>query len=153
MARDFDGINDDLDAGNPAALQITGDQITVAVWIRVANAAEKKVVAKWADSPSAAHSYLLTIAGASNDNAVFAINSGSQGVATGTTALVIGTWYHLVGTYDGANVRIYVNGVEEDVTALTGNIVSTTVPVRIGMGSGTSIEEPFDGERRLSSAR
>jgi len=43
MARNFDGVNDDLDAGNPAALQITGDQITVAAWVRIASkSAEKK---------------------------------------------------------------------------------------------------------------
>lgn len=147
MARNFDGVNDDLDAGNPAALQITGDQITVSAWIRIASkTAEKKTVAKWADSPSIAHSYLLSIAGTGNDKAIFAIDQGGLSIAIGVTALDVGMWYHLAGTYDGVNVRIYVNGVQDGISAQTGDITSTTSPVRIGQGSGTSIEQPFDGD-------
>jgi len=88
----------------------------------------------------------MTIGQAANDKAQFVIDSGSIGNAIGTTALAIGEWFHIAGTYDGINVRIYVNGVQDGIAALTGNINSTTAPVRIGMGSGTSIEQPFDGD-------
>jgi outer membrane protein assembly factor BamB len=33
-----------------------------------------------------------------------------------------GTWYHVTGTYDGAQVRVYVNGQLENSTPLTGRI-------------------------------
>ena len=139
-------MNDNLDAGNPAALQITGVQITVAAWVRIASkTAEKKIIAKWSDS-AGAFSYLLSVEGAGDDKAQFAVNTGSNGVAIGSTALAIGTWHHLVGTYDGMTVRVYVDGVEDGTASLTGNISSTTAPVRIGMGSGASIEQPFDGD-------
>ena len=29
------------------------------------------------------------------------------------TAIQLGRWYHIVGTYDGVNMRLYVNGKEE----------------------------------------
>jgi len=35
MARNFDGINDYLDAGNPSALDITGDEVTLSAWMRL----------------------------------------------------------------------------------------------------------------------
>ena len=41
-------------------------------------------------------------------------------------------WYHVVGTYDGANQRIYLNGVEITSTAKTGSIPASTNPVEIG---------------------
>lgn len=52
---------------------------------------------------------------------------------------VPGQWYHLVGTYDGSNVRIYING--KDVgspTAATGNIDTDAADIRIGDDLATS---------------
>jgi len=50
----------------------------------------------------------------------------------GTTALSAGVWSHLAATYDGANLRLYVNGVQAASTAQTGNILSSASPVEIG---------------------
>ena len=38
------------------------------------------------------------------------------------------TWVHLAGTYDGMNVRLYVNGVEAAFQALTGSFTADTTP-------------------------
>jgi len=148
MSRFFDGVDDRVDIGDVAALKITGDKISISAWVKIASkTAEKKLVAKWSDSP-AAFSYLLTLDTGSNDLPRFAINNASDvsAIAAATTNLVIGTWTHIVGTYDGVNVKIYVNGVLEGTTAQTGNIKSTTTPVRIGMGSGTPPEDPMHGD-------
>lgn len=145
MARNFDGTNDYLDAGNPSALDLTGDQVTLSVWIRLESTfSEGKIIAKWSDSPEA-FQYLLSTDG--GDKCQFAIFNGGTKIAVGTTTLLTGVWFHLAGTYDGSNVRVYCNGVEEDSTAATGNMSSTTAPVRIGAGSGGSgTENPFDGD-------
>ena len=73
--------------------------------------------------------------------------SSGHNVVQSLMNLTVGVWHHIAGTYDGANIKIYVDGVERNSLAVTGNINSTTVPVRIGMGSGTpgAGEEPFDG--------
>ncbi len=44
--------------------------------------------------------------------AVFYDNGGNI-TEEGTTALVAGVWYHAAQTYDGATIRLYLNGVEE----------------------------------------
>jgi len=146
MPLDFVAASEEhVEIGDVAPLNITGSAITVAAWVKIASTtAEKKVIAKWSDS-AGAFSYLLGIAGAGNDNAQFVVNTGSNGVATGTTSLSVGVWHHLVGTYDGTTVRVYVDGVEEGTASLTGNISSNTAPVRIGVGSGATSEQPMDG--------
>jgi hypothetical protein len=45
----------------------------------------------------------------------------------------LNTWYHIVMSYDGSYLRLYVNGVEENRMALSGPLkVSTTAPLVIG---------------------
>ena len=146
MSRDFEASsNDFIEVGDVPALDITGDEITVSVWVRrESTGAEQKVVAKWADA-GGQFQYLLTI----NASGVplFVVNTSGNATATATTSLTVGVWFHLVATYDGSDVRIYVNGVEEDSTPDTGNMADTTAPFRIGAGSGgAGTEDPYDGE-------
>jgi hypothetical protein len=52
--------------------------------------------------------------------------------ATSTTALPLNTWTHLATTYDGATLRLFVNGVQAASRAITGSIVTSSSPLRIG---------------------
>jgi len=47
------------------------------------------------------------------------------------------TWTHIAGVYDGATVRIYVNGVEGASKPLTGRFMPDTTPVILG-GNGNN---------------
>lgn len=146
MARNFEASsNDHLDAGNPSALNLTGDEVTVSIWVRLeSTSTEGKILAKWSDADGA-FQYLLSTDG--GDKCQFAIFNGGTKIAVGTSTLVVGTWFHIAGTYDGSDVRVYCNGTEEDSTAATGNMSSKNTPVRIGAGSGGSgTENPFDGD-------
>ncbi len=147
MSRDFDAASSDfVEVGDVPALDIAGDEVTVSAWVRLESInGEQKVLAKWSDA-AGAFQYLMTVIAA--DNILFVINNGAGNVsATGTTSIVAGQWFHCAGTYDGSDVRVYLNGIEEDSTSGSGNMVSSTVPVTIGAGSGGSgTENPFDGE-------
>ncbi len=52
--------------------------------------------------------------------------------ATSPTQLNSGQWYHLVGTYDGENVKLYVGGTLVATTPTTGSIHAIASPVTIG---------------------
>jgi type II secretory pathway pseudopilin PulG len=60
-----------------------------------------------------------------------------------TTAPQQGIWYHVVATYDGSFMRLYVNGNLERSIAANGTIPSSTTPVNIG--SRTSNDRYFTG--------
>ena len=68
------------------------------------------------------------------------IAGGSYADAFGTAALPANGWSHLTETYDGAALRLYVNGTQVASTAHTGTIASSTNPLQIG---GDSIYGQF----------
>lgn len=67
-----------------------------------------------------------------NNVLIFKVDAGSVVTATGTTTLVANTLYHLVGTYDRQNVKVYVNAIEEGSAADTDPIDVNTTQVNIG---------------------
>jgi len=60
--------------------------------------------------------------------------SGGGKSATGANKLEPGTWYHLAGVYDGATVKLYVNGRLEKSAAYTGPLRADRAPVHLGGG-------------------
>jgi hypothetical protein len=76
--------------------------------------------------------------------------------AAGTTAIPASTWTHIAGTYDNANLRVYVNGVLEGTTAATGSLddPAGTVMMIGCLDYGFGANLPWQGyvdEVRLSS--
>jgi hypothetical protein len=65
-----------------------------------------------------------------NDKLQFYIGGGSYDVAEAVVAA--DTWYHMAGTYDGANIRLYFNGIQAASTPRTGATGTTTVTPTIG---------------------
>jgi hypothetical protein len=46
----------------------------------------------------------------------------------------LGKWYHLAGVYDGATVKLYVNGNLDKTEAYSGPLRSDKAPVHLGGG-------------------
>jgi hypothetical protein len=53
----------------------------------------------------------------------------------GTAALAANTWTHVAATYDGATLRLYINGAQVATTSIAGSIAATTGALRIGGNS------------------
>jgi len=71
------------------------------------------------------------------------LDDSDVGGIRGNTTLNVGTWYHVVATWDGLTAKIYLNGVLDNIpTSRTGTISTDTRPLYIGGRSGA---DHFDG--------
>ncbi len=64
--------------------------------------------------------------------------------AASSAKLTVNTWNHLTATFDGANLRIYINGVEKKVVVAAGAI--TTSSGILSIGGNTVWGEFFKGK-------
>ena len=74
----------------------------------------------------------------------FQFLTNSTGVNAAITIPTTGIWYHVAGTWDSANNRLYVNGILEDTDAQSGALQTGDNPVRLGEGT-TYTGRQWDG--------
>lgn len=145
MSRLFNQSNDDhIEAGDLASIDITGDKLTVSCWMEIDTAnGEQKLVSKWSDA-GGQFQYLMSITDA--EKAQFVINTGSNAIALGSTTISTGAFHNLVGRYDGSNVEIFLDGIQDGTIGRSGNLTNTFASLVLGAGSGGSgSEQPLDG--------
>ncbi len=101
--------------------------MTVSFWVRKTVSsigyANTAGVNKWKGSGDS--EWALMIGDNNSDVPQFYIESDvpQQYVTDNITALSINTWYHLVGVFDGTDIKLYIDGVERG----TNNIGATTL--------------------------
>jgi PKD repeat protein len=151
----FDGLDDWLTVADHATLDLSNG-MTLEAWVKPsALSGWRTVLLKEAAGGLAYALY-------AHDNAprpAAYINTGGGDLpAPGAAVLATGSWSHLVTTYDGARLRLFVNGVEAASTAASGPLVQSGDPLRIG-GNGVwgeyfsgLIDEVRVYNRALSSA-
>ena len=132
QALSFDGVDDIVDCGNGASLNITS-AITIEAWVKPkAFATYQGIVSKYQEENNG---YILRLD--SGVPKMYVFIPGGTWNSAGATSISTGQWYHIVGTYDkdgGANnLKLYINGQLDNSNTVTGSIVSTTYSVRIGL--------------------
>ncbi len=128
-------------------LQFT-DVITASAWVKAevlgsdwSIVAGKFSAQNWVDGWGLFH-----WGGHANELGFIVYTNGTYSYVVGTVSL--NTWTHIVGTYDGTNIKFYINGVEAESRSKTGNIDNTAATLDIGAGktdtAGTN-NEAFEG--------
>jgi hypothetical protein len=103
--------------------------ITVEAWYYKSANGGGKIVNKW-DNVNTSLGYVLQMN--SDDTAGFYISTdGSTYTHVTTPSLVDEQWYHLAGTFDGSSIKIFVDGVEQNSTALSGTLFNSTASLQI----------------------
>lgn len=152
----FNGTSAYVSVANQTGLNIT-DSITIEAWVNASafgiTSAQNSIVCKHGWSQGEA-GYVLRLGGSGQLSFNFAgldINgipvSWVDNISP-TGSLTTATWYHVAGTFDGNNSKIYINGVLKGTTPFTGTIVTSPgYPLNIGHLSdpGQPADRYFNG--------
>src|SRR5579884_2826435 len=139
-ALQFTGVSgSDVTINDSSTLDLTKG-LTLEAWVKpstLANSASGGWVAAVAKDhkASAANdiSYALYAANGTNTPPALHLLLGSSDVGVqGTSVLPLNTWTFLTGTYDGATMKLYVNGTLVASKSKSGTITTTTDPLHIG---------------------
>ena len=130
---EFDGIDDQLLCGNDNSLQITGTSLTLEAWIYPTvfenNTFEANIINKEENRPD--NGYMLRV----GDNGVleFQFGDGSWiSLQSPDNSLELNKWQHVAATYNGAQMKLFVNGVEVASKNETAIIANSDVPLVLG---------------------
>ncbi len=135
----FDGQNDYVRLGDPTPTILRPTKITLAGWIKVLGPAtgdeaengsdiinSVRTASPWWSWGIGADGHAGTL-----DYQEFTFHITTAGGRTALTATTstsyLNEWRHVVGTYDGVNMKVYVNGVLSTSTPKTGDITYTNV--------------------------
>ena len=130
MALSFDGVNDYVDFGNNAAFDIT-EQITLSAWVNTndaGNGQHNPYVSKGDQTYAIKHA-------SSNTIEFFIYDGGWYTANVRVDSSFNGEWHHVAGTYDGSELKTYVDGVLGATVAHQGSIDIQTHNLTIGMNS------------------
>jgi hypothetical protein len=128
-ALSFNGTNNLVAIPGSASLNVS-TAMTLSAWIQptAAQSGWRTIMQREVNA------YFLN---ASNDTGALrpsggATFNGAVNWVGGTTANPVSVWTHVALTYDGAILRLYVNGVQAASLAQTGGIETPSTPLRIG---------------------
>ncbi len=118
----FDGTNKYVDCGLNTALGLT-TEITVSAWVKLNTAISyAHIITARNGTTDSAMSWNLGFGSPANRPSFYVSNGTQTATATSADGVANGDWHFVVGTYDGANVCIYMDGTLRGSASLTGAI-------------------------------
>lgn len=153
----FDGSTGYATLGNPASLASGLTGLTAGAWARwtgtAGNTGGSKSILRKQQTSGSASTFALGAGwdGAHQHARLYIVVGGSFFFADGTSNVADGRWHHICGTYDGATIRIYVDGRQESATAQTGALSGGSSTLSIGAyADSTGDKELWQGPLALA---
>ncbi len=143
-ALNFDGSDDYVKIPYHTSLS-PKNAITLEAWIKVDDFNDPdgavNVISKTSGGFNPFYEYNLVVN--NNGRLVFMISSGGtdRQCPASDNSVSVGVWQHIVGTFNGTILKVYVNGVEKGSLSYSGTITSYNTPLDFGRYSG----RPYDG--------
>ncbi len=156
-ALDFE--RDNSQYANCGTINLSGSAITLECWIKPESfQTNSPYISQIMGTESGTNSAFLRLGDGdipAGNKIEFVLYIGSGQVQlTSTSTLETGRWYHIAGVYDGSNMKIYINGVQDASNAQTGSFTSnSTFYLATNDGSGRYFDGTVDEVRVWKTAR
>jgi hypothetical protein len=141
----LDGATGNVTMPDAPSLDPTGS-LTLEAWVKPTSVTgQVPLIVK--NTPAWSEPYyqygLFLYDGGSSREAILQLSTGGarRELDALNSGWVYGAWNHIVGTYDGQYMRIYVNGVQRAVQSQMGALDTSTMPLELG-GYTTGSGEP-----------
>ena len=151
----FDGTNDYMDLGTSSSLN-PSSALTISAWIYINGSGTGSLPTIYNSSKTSnGISGGIALAYTSNKIRFYLDTTGSSGwvYAESNSTISTGQWYHLVGTWDGSTVTLYVDGTAQSKTVSASTIgYNTGSPAYIGRYSTNYFQGLIDEVALFDSA-
>lgn len=137
-ALDFDGINDYVDIGNVDLVEGLS-AFSISAWVNKDDASVTRTIMAQQDEldyGTSADSFELYWDNTERISMKVYNNLGASATGTYLIGSTDNDWHHVVGVYDGANVKVYVDGSLGTSASLTGSVSGSLLNFVIGSRSG-----------------
>ena len=124
---------------NSESLNFTSPGISIEAWVYYPSLSSSSGIIHKGNQDGGSGQYVLVF---TNQNVSFRLN-WSAGTALAIGPFSANIWHHIIATYDGSSMKIYIDGVEESSEPFSENISSSDTLLYIGRFSENSSN--FDG--------
>lgn len=130
-------------AGMPT---ITTNRLTISAWINPDVLTRGDIITRWNNGGTSGDQFNL-LYGLTSGKPQFFISDGigTDNSGVGSTVMSTGTWNHIVGTWDGTNIRVYLNGLEES-SGTSVKSLSTASPPDTLIGNSIVPDGPLNAK-------
>ena len=154
-ALSFDGSDGYVNCGT---IDLSGSALTFEAWVRPVafQSASPYISSIMGEEENDSNAALLRFGDGSlaPEKPQFVLSiGGSQTKLDGNNGLSTNIWYHLAATYDGSNMRLYINGIEDASKAQTGDIAANAAFWIAGINSNRYLNGQMDEVRVWNVAR
>lgn len=147
----LDGSDDYADLGT---LDVDGSGLSLVAWFNAdtfgGGSRDPRIISKASGTAAKSHIFMLSPIAVGSDTRLRArVRTGGSTTTliASTGSLSTGTWHHAALTYDGSQLRLYLDGVEVGARALSGPV--DTDP---SMGVAIGAQPPGAGPRFFAGA-
>ncbi|MFA5432209.1 MAG: LamG-like jellyroll fold domain-containing protein [Candidatus Paceibacterota bacterium] len=148
----FDGSDDYVNIVSSSNLKIA-DTLTMSAWIRsdvIPSSAWQCVFGK---RTASWYGYMLTLQ--TNGKVGAYVANGSEYQVYSDSSIIPNTWYYIVGTYNGNNLKLYINGISQldiKVASLNGSSNTNDMTIGVDPAGGNQFDGLIDEVRLYNAA-
>ena len=147
LVLNLDGNGDYVEIPDSPSLDLNGNQMTVEAWIKVNSFAGdyRCIIGKigWSNSSDWSYNFHITDNGALHFN--FINTAGTSFPVNSPVAVPVNEWHHVAATYNGSQIKLFIDGLQVASLAASGNIRQNNQVVKIGSW-WSSDPNYFDGK-------